>query len=174
MSERAAQIKQTVQPYRERQYQLFKEGKYREAEELCYDVFKQYVYYVHDNKAIWDMELIAGDCALKIGEYESAVFWYKKIKKLEIEGIDSRLSQVFDAVMEEARSAFRYNNYNNLWIYVSIAQDTGWESGECYYYTGVCYEKQYDFKNAKKMYKLAKRKNYTPAISALDGLKKRK
>lgn len=174
MSQRAAEIKQTVQPYRERQYQYFKEGKYREAEELCYDVFKQYVYYVHDNKAIWDMELLAGDCALKIGEYESAIFWYKKVQKAEVDGMESRLSQVFDAVMSEARNAYNFSNYNNLWIYVSIAQETGMESGECYYYSGVCYENKYDYKNAKKMYKLAKRKHYTPAILALQELKKRK
>ena len=80
MNQRAIQISQTVQPYRERQRQYYREGKYREAVELCYDVRQQYVYYVHDNKAISDMEIVAGDCALMIGAYESAIDWFQTAK----------------------------------------------------------------------------------------------
>lgn len=180
MSQRAARIRETVQPYRERQYQYYKEGKYREAVEICYDVHRQYVYYVYDNRAISDMEILAGDCALKIGAYESAIDWYQTAQRAEVSGMDYRLSQVFNTVMEDARYSFRKGDYSNLWSYTTIALKTGWESGECYYYQGICYEcagnisDDEKYKLAKKMYKLAKKKKYTPAISALKNLKKKK
>ena len=174
MNQRAIQISQTVQPYREQQRQYYREGKYREAVELCYDVRQRYVYYVHDNKAISDMEIVAGDCALRIGAYESAVDWYQTAKGAGESGMDSRLSQVFDAAMQKARDAYRNSSYSELWNDVTIALKTGWESGECYYYYGVCYERSHNLKDAKKMYKLAKKKNYSPAVVALQNLKKRK
>lgn len=174
MSQRAARIRETVQPYRERQYQCYREGKYREAVEICYDVHRQYVYYVYDNRAISDMEILAGDCARKIGAYESAIDWYQTVQRAEVGGMDSRLSEVFDVVMDDARNAYRVNDYNTLWNKVTIALKTGRESGECFYYYGVCYERNNDFINAKKMYKLSKKKKYTLAITALKQLKKRK
>lgn len=174
MSQRAAQIRQTVQPYRERQYQYFREGKYREAVEICNSVYQKYVYYVYDNRAISDMEMLAGDCALKIGAYESSIAWYQTAQRAEVGGIDSKLSQVFNAVLEDARQSYRNRNYNNLWNDVTIALKTGWESGECYYYYGVCYENSSNLREAKKMYKLAKKKKYAPATIALQELKKRK
>lgn len=174
MSMRAAYIRESVQPYRERQYQYYREGKYKEAVELCYDVHRQYVYYVHDNKAIYDMEILAGDCALRIGAYESAIDWYQTAKRAEVDGMDSKLSQVFNTVMEDARNAYRNNMYNTLWNDVTIALKTGWESGECYYYYGVCYEKANNLKEAKNMYKKAKKKKYAPAATALQELKKKK
>ena len=174
MNQRAIQISQTVQPYRERQRQYYREGKYREAVELCYDVRQQYVYYVHDNKAISDMEIVAGDCALRIGAYESAIDWFQTAKGAGESGMDSRLSQVFNAVMQKARDAYRSNNYSELWNDVTIALKTGWESGECYYYYGMCYERNYNLRDAKKMYKLAKKKNYAPAVADLQNLKKRR
>ena len=174
MSQRAAQISLTVQPYREQQYQYYREGKYREAIEVCHNVYQQYVYYAYDNRAISDMEVLAGDCAQKIGAYEVAIIWYQIAQKAEVSGMDSRLSQVFNAVMGDAREAYRNNNYNNLWNDVTIALKTGWESGECYFYHGVCYERNNNLREAKKMYKLAKKKKYTPAITALQNLKKKK
>lgn len=172
MNQRAIQISQTVQPYREQQRQYYREGKYREAVELCYDVRQQYVYYVHDNKAISDMEIVAGDCALRIGAYESAIDWFQTAKGAGESGMDSRLSQVFNAVMQKARDAYKSNNYSDLWNDVTIALKTGWESGECYYYYGVCYERSYNLRDAKN--KLAKKKNYALAVVALKNLKKRR
>lgn len=174
MAMRISQIRQTVQPYREQQLRYYQEGKYHDAIELCNRVYKQYVYYVKDNRAIYDMEVLAGDCALEIGEYESAIGWYRIVQNAEVEGIGSRLSQVFDAVMDEARDAYRNRYYSSLWNYLTIAQKTGWESGELYFYYGVCYENSNDFVSAKKMYKLAKKKNYLPAITALQELKNRR
>lgn len=174
MSQRAAQIRQTVQPYREQLYQYYREGKYREAIEVCYNVYQQYVYYVYDNRAISDMEVVAGDCAQKIGAYELAIYWYQAAQSAEVSGMDSRLSQVFNAVMEDAREAYRSNDYNSLWNDITIALKTGWESGECYFYYGVCYERNNNLKEAKKMYKLAKKKKYMRAITALQNLKKKK
>lgn len=174
MSQRAAQIRQTVQPYREQLYQYYREGKYREAIEVCHNVYQQYVYYVYDNRAISDMEVVAGDCAQKIGAYELAIYWYQAAQSAEVSGMDSRLSQVFNAVMEDAREAYRSNDYNSLWNDITIALKTGWESGECYFYYGVCYERNNNLKEAKKMYKLAKKKKYMRAITALQNLKKKK
>lgn len=174
MNQRVVQIMKKVKPDRELQYKYYREGKYREAVELCYDVYRQYVYYVYDNRAISDMEVLAGDCALKIGAYESAIDWYLTAQRAEVNGMDSRLGQVFYAVMADAKSAYESNDYNTLWKHITIASKTGWESGEIYYYYGACYEKFNDLRNAKKMYKLAKKKNYIPAITALQKLKKRK
>ena len=173
MAVRVAQIKQSVQPYRERQYQYYSLGYYREAIELCSNVYRQYVCYANDNKAISDMEILAGDCAMKIGAYEIAIDWYQTAKKVNVSGIDSRLSQVFESVMVEARNAYVDCNYDDLWNDVTIALKTGWESGECYFYYGVCYEENCDYANAKKMYKLAKNKKYAPASIALQELKRK-
>lgn len=90
MSQRVAQIRQTVLPYMEQQYQYYREGKYREAIDVCYNVYRQYVYYVYDNRAISDMEVLAGDCAHKIGAYESAIAWYQTAQKAEVGGMDTR------------------------------------------------------------------------------------
>lgn len=173
MSMRAARIRECVQPYREKQYQYYREGKYKEAVQLCHDVYRQYVYYAYDNRAISDMEILAGDCALRIGAYDSAIDWYQTVQRAEVGGMDAKLSHVFNAVMEVARNAYRSNNYNSLWNFVTIALKTGWESGECYYYYGVCYEKANNLKEAKKMYKKAKKKKYGPAATALQELKKK-
>lgn len=174
MSERAAQIRATVQPYRERMYQFYREGKYREALEVCYEVRRNYVYYVHDNKAISDMEIIAGDCATRMRAYEAATDWYQTAKQAGETGMDSRLSNVFELAIGDAREAYRNRNYSSLWDNVSLALKTGWESGECYYYYGVCYEQSNNLREAKKMYKLAKKKKYAPAIIALQELKKKR
>lgn len=173
MSNRAAQIREAVQPYREKQRQCYREGKYHEAVKLCNDVYHQFVYYAYDNRAISDMEILAGDCALRIGAYESAIDWYRAAQRAEVSGMESKLSQVFKAVMEEARNAYRDSNYNTLWNDVTLALKTGWESGECYYFYGVCYEKSNKLREAKKMYKRAKKKHYAPATAALQELKRK-
>lgn len=174
MAQRAIQISHTVQPLREQQYQYYREGKYREAVELCYDVHRQYIYYVFDNKAISDMEIIAGDCAMKLGAYESAIDWFKKAKEAGENGMDTRLNQVFNAIMIKAREDCSNGNNTALWNDVTVALKSGWESGECYYYYGICYEKSNNISEAKKMYRKAKKMNYSPAIIALKALKKRK
>ena len=63
---------------------------------------------------------------------------------------------------------------SKLYEDVTIALKTGWESGECYYYYGVCYENGNNLKDAKRMYKLAKKKKYNPAVDALKSMKKKK
>ena len=174
MSERVIQIMHTVQPYRELQYKYYKEGKYREAIELCFEVNNQYIHYVFENKAISDMEVLAGDCAVKIGAYETAINLYQVAQKSGENGISSKLSQIFNLKMDDARTSYRNGNYSVLWNDVTIALKTGWENGECYFYYGVCYEKSNNLADAKKMYKLAKKKKYFPAITALQELKKKK
>lgn len=180
MNQRAIQIRYMVQPYREQQYQCYRDGKYREAIEICNKVYQQFVFYVHDNKGIYDMEIIAGDCAQKLEFYDYAISWYQTVKRAGIDGMDPKLSQVFNEVMEKAREAYRNNDFKALWSNVTIALETGWESGECYFYKGVCYENAGNINEkdkityAKKMYKLAKKKKYTPAITALQNLKKKK
>lgn len=174
MVERVIQISHTVQPYREQQYKYYREGKYREAIKLCLEVYDQYVHYEFDNKAISDMEALAGDCAVKIGVYEAAIDLYQKAQKAGENGMSSKLSHIFDLKMNDARASYRNSNYSALWNDVTIALKTGWENGECYFYYGVCYEKSNKLADAKKMYKLAKKKNYSSAIVALQELKKKK
>ena len=172
--ERIMRIMDEVEPYREAFYQKYREGKYKEAINICLDVRKAYVKYVIDNQAIRDMESVAGDCAVKIRDYELAIFLYKKAKEAKEEGIDSKLNNLFYIILEEARNSYKSGNYSSLWDNVSIALQTGWENGECYYYYGKCYEQSYDIRNAKKMYKLAKKKDYPPAAEALNNLKNQK
>lgn len=174
MSLRAAQIRQIVQPYRELQYQYYRDGQYEEAIKVCCEVIDKYIYYKFDNKAISDMESIAGDCAVRIGLYDSAISFYKMAKEADYQGANSKLSQVFNLKMADARASYRDRKYSDLWNDVTTALKTGWESGECYYYYGVCYERNNMLKDAKKMYKLAQKKKYSLATTALRELKKRK
>jgi hypothetical protein len=55
MSQRTAIISQTVQPYRERLYQYNQEGKYRDAVEICFNVYKNMytMYMIIEKFAIW-------------------------------------------------------------------------------------------------------------------------
>lgn len=174
MSERINNISYSVQPQRELQYQKYREGKYADAITICIEVINRYVYYVVDHQAISDMEQLAGDCAIKLEEYELAISFYQSLKNAKIDGMDYKLSNIFNIKINDARNSFRSRNYNALWNDVTIALKTGWESGECYYYYGACYENYSNIKEAKKMYKLAKKKNYTPATTALKSLKNRK
>ena len=174
MYERVSQIMHAVQPYRKQQYEYYRDGKYREAIELCLEVYKQYVHYAFDNKAISDMEVLAGDCAVKLCLYEAAIDLYQIAQKAGEDGVPSKLSQIFNLKMNDARTSYRNSNYSALWNDVSIALKTGWENGECYFYYGVCYEKSNKLADAKKMYKLARKKNYSPAVIALQKLKKKK
>ena len=96
------------------------------------------------------------------------------MKNAKIDGMDSKLSNIFNIKMNDARNSFRNRNYSSLWNDVAIALKTGWESGECYYYFGACYENSNNISEAKKMYRLAKKKKYTPATTALKLLKNRK
>ena len=173
MHERVIQIMHIVQPYREQQYKYYREGKYREAIELCIEVYNQYVHYAFDNKAISDMEILAGDCAVKLGVYEAAIDLYQIAQKAGEDRAASKLSQIFNLKMNDARLSYKNSNYSVLWNDVTIALKTGWESGECYFYYGVCYEKNNKLTDAKKMYKLARKKNYSPAVIALRELKKK-
>ncbi len=174
MTQRAIQISHTVQPYRQLQYEKYLEGKYEEAIDICLDVRKRYTYYAFDDRAIRDMLSLAGDCAMKISAHETAIDFYLLAKQAEEKGMDSKLQSVFNSKMNDARDSFRNDNYSKLWDDVSIALKTGWESGECYYYFGFCYERNGNYKDAKKMYKLAKKKNYPIAEIALKNLKKMK
>lgn len=171
--QRRNQISEAVQPFRERQIQYYREGRYRAAVDLCNNVYRQYVYFVYENKAISDMEILAGDCALKIRSYEEAIEWYRRAYGEDEKGMNYKLSNVFNVVIDDARNAYKSSNFPRLWDIVSIAQKTGKKSGECYYYYGVCYEKSNNYRDAKKMYKRAKNLKYAPAISALEELKKK-
>jgi tetratricopeptide (TPR) repeat protein len=171
MTQRAIQIMRAVQPLREAMYQQYSEGNYKDALEICQEAFNQYVYYVFDNKGIRDMETLAGDCAVKIGLPELAIFWYNLAKGAGDETANSKLLTVFNNKLEDARYSYRKNDISSLWEDVTIALKTGWENGECYYYYGVCYENGNNYKDAKSMYKLAKKKKYSPAETALKSLK---
>ncbi len=174
MSQRVIQIKQAVQPFREQQYQYYKAGKYKEAIDVCNKVVNQFIYYANDHKAIKDMETLAGDCSLQLRDFESAIDWYQKARNAGDEYTSSKLLQVFNLKMNDARESNKKGNYYALWKDVTVAMSTGWENGECYYYYGACAEKSGDLKEAKKMYKIAKKKSYSPAIMALRELKKKK
>lgn len=174
MAERVRNISYTIQPQRELQYQKYREGKYADAIKICIEVLNRYVYYVVDHQATSDMEQLAADCAIKIKEYELAISFYQSLKDAKIDGMDSKLSNIFNIKMNDARNSFRNRNYSSLWNDVAIALKTGWESGECYYYYGACYENSNNISEAKKMYRLAKKKKYTPAATALKSLKNRK
>ena len=174
MTQRAIQIMHAVQPYREQMYQKSRNGEYKEAIQLLDNVQRQYVYYVFDNRGIRDMLSLGGDCAVKLGAYELAIIYYNQAKTAEETGMDSKLLNVFNMNMDNARISYRNGDFPSLWNDVSIALKTGWENGECYYYYGACFENRNNLKEAKKMYKLAKKKKYTPAIDALKELKKKK
>lgn len=173
MTQRAVQIMHAVQPYREAMYQKAKNGEFENAIRILIEAEEKYIYYVFDNRAIRDMLSLGGDCACNIGNYELAIHLYQKAKTAEENGMDSKLSQVFNAIMGDARNAYKADDFNSLWNDVTTALKTGWESGECYFYYGVCYERSNNLREAKKMYKLAKKKKYTPAITALQNLKTR-
>ena len=174
MTQRAIQIMQAVQPYREAMYQKARNGEYEDAIRILDEVDKKYIYYVFDNRGIRDMLSLGGDCACNLGAYELAILLYQKAKEAEENGMDSKLYHVFDVVMNNARQSYRANDYSTLWNNVTTALKTGWENGECYYYYGVCYERGNNLRDAKKMYKIAKKKKYEPAVEALKNLKKKK
>ena len=180
MSQRITNIMHAVQPLREQQYQYYHEGKYLEAVNICVDAISRYVYYIADNSALCDMEILAGDCAFKIGAYEMAIVLYNKAKSVNVSGMDNKLSSIYYIKMNDARNSYRKGDYKSLWNDVDIALKTGWESGECYYYKGVCFENAGNYSNrdriryAKNMYKLAKKKKYAPASAALKALKNKK
>lgn len=174
MTQRAIQIMHAVQPYREAMYQKYKEGAYRDALEICYKTYSQYVYYKFDNRGMSDMELLAGDCAAILKNYELAILWYNNAKEAEEGNANSRLLELFNIKVSDARNSFKKNDMSKLYEDVTIALKTGWESGECYYYYGVCYENGNNLKDAKRMYKLAKKKKYNPAVDALKSMKKKK
>ena len=174
MTQRAIQISHAVQPYRELQYQKYQQGCYAEAIQICLDVRKKYTYYAFDDRAIRDMLSLAGDCAVNIGAYETAIEFYNLAKSAEESGIDAKLYSVFTKKMRDARESLRTHNYESLWNDVVLAFSTGWESGECYYYCGLCYENKGNYKDAKKMYKVAKKKKYYLAETALKELRKKK
>ena len=180
MYERIRNIMYSVQPQRQLQIVKYKNGKYDDAINICIDVYNQYVRYELDNKAICDMEALAGDCAVKLKKYELAIALYEKARNAGIDNINSKLASIFYTKMDDARKSYNNSDYRSLWNDVSIALKTGWESGECFFYQGVCYENagnmsdrdKYD--QAKKMYKQAKKKGYTPAAQALQSLKNKK
>ncbi len=172
MTQRAIQIRHAVQPYREMMIQKYRKGCYKEALDICYNANKQFVYYVFDNKGMSDMELLAGECAVKMQNYELAITWYNMAKEAGESNANSKLLDVFNVKLSDARSSFYRNDFSAIWNDVTLALKTGWESGECYYFYGKCYENWNNFKDAKKMYKLAKKKKYSPAKDALKELKK--
>ena len=173
MTQRAIQISHKVQPYREEMYRLFQKGDFKEAIQLCNNVQSKYVYYVFDNKAIRDMEILAGDCAVKIHAYELAVSYYNTAKQAGEECAEQKLFQVFDIKVRDAREHFKSLNYTEMHNDIMIALSTKWENGESYYYSGVYYEYCGMFGDAKKMFKLAKKKKYMPASDALFALKRK-
>ena len=179
MSNRIRNIMYEVQPLRTLQYQKYREGKYSDAINICIEARNKYVYYVVDNRAISDMEVLAADCACKIKNYELAIAFYNIAKEAGEQGVDNKLYSVFNTKLQDARYSYKNSDYRSLWDDVKIALKTGWENGECYFYQGVCYEKAANnsdgdkYKLAKKMYKLAKKKKYSPAITALKELKKK-
>jgi tetratricopeptide (TPR) repeat protein len=173
MTQRAIQISHTVQPYREEMYRLFQKGEFKEAIQLCNNVQSKYVYYVFDNKAIRDMEVLAGDCAVKIHAYELAVSYYNTAKQAGVECAEQKLFQIFDIKVRDAREHFKSLNYIEMYNDIKVALSTRWENGECYYYSGAYYEYCGMFEEAKKMFKLAKKKKYKPASDALLALKRK-
>lgn len=174
MAQRARQIMYSVQPLRQSMYEKYQDKQYREAINICYNTYKQYVYYKFDNKAISDMELLAGNCAVELQDYETAIQWYSIAQEAGEREASSKLSGIFYKKMRDARRSYDDSNYYQLSKDVSLALKTGWESGECYFYKGKCFEVVGNFKEAKKMYKLAKKKGYSYATTALKELKKKK
>lgn len=171
MSMRAAEIRSMVQPYREQQRKLYENGSYEEAIDICLEVFDKYIYYRFDNNAIWDMEIMAGDAAIKIQNYEQAVELYQLASVAKSADVPSKMLSLFYILVGKAREYCQQGDIPQIETVLTVATKTGYVSGEYYYYWGRYYEYYNDFKNAKKMYKLARRKKYVPAKSALAALK---
>lgn len=180
MTQRAIQISRMVQPQREQMYQKAIEGNYYDAIRILNDVDNKYIYYVFDNRGIRDMLSLGGDCAVNLEAYDLAIILFNRAKEAEEPGMENKLYNVFSKTMINARNSYRKGDYIALWKAVDLALKTGWENGECYYYKGICFENASNlnegekYKLARKMYKLAKKKKYSPAITALKELKKKK
>lgn len=175
MTQRAIEIMHAVQPYRERQYELYKKGYYDESIKVCVEVINKYVKYVFENKGISDMECLAGDAAVKIKEYEVALTFYQMALSSEDRQADYKLSTLFSTLMMEAHNNLNSGYFNLMQNNLSIASKTGYESGEYYYYWGKYYEHFSNYKVAQNYYRKAKRKGYASyAEAALKQLKDKK
>ena len=118
MTQRAIQIRHAVQPYREMMIQTYRKGCYKEALDICYNANKQYVYYVFDNKGMSDMELLAGECAVKMQNYELAITWYNMAKAYLYQSWHS-YSHSFAAVLEPIATE-RCQKVKNVYLFQNL------------------------------------------------------
>lgn len=174
MTQRAIEIRHAVQPYREKQYELYRAGRYQDVIDICLDVRKNYTYYAFDDKAISDMECLAGDAAVELRKYELALSLYQIAVSAEDSNASGKMVRLFYTLVDEAEKYARANSFYNMGQVLSIASRTGYENGEYFYCWGEYYEHSSDLSSAKKYYKKAKRKGYSLADTALRRLKSKK
>lgn len=174
MTQRAIEIMHAVQPYREKQYELYRNGRYQDVIDICLDVRKNYTYYAFDDKAISDMECLAGDAAIKLRQYEMALSLYQIAVSAEDSNANRKMFGLFNTLVNEAAENAKANNYYNMWQVLALASRTGYENGKYFYYLGEYYEHTSDISSAKKYYKKAKKKDFPLADSALRRLKSKK
>lgn len=174
MTRRAIEIRHAVQPYREKQYELFSDGKYQEVIDICLDVRENYTYYAFDDKAISDMECLAGDAAVELRKYELALSLYQIAVKAEDSYANGKMVKLFYTLVKEASESAKNGSYYNMGQFLSLASRTGYESGEYFYYWGEYYENTSNLLLAKKFYKKAKRKGYSLADASLRRIKSKK
>lgn len=87
---------------------------------------------------------------------------------------DHRRKSHFEDYESEAYDYFNRGDYYNCLYSSSLALETGFYTPRLFYIRGIAFERIGNYKEAKKMYRKAKRKGFTPARTALEALKQSK
>lgn len=171
MTQRAIQIMHQVQPYREKQYQLYQNGQYEESIRVCQEAIRQYVYYVFDNKGVRDMELLAGDAAKLLNNYSLAISFYTTAYNAGESQAGGHLYSLCVELINISEMSLYNNDLSSANQMLNLVSSTGFTSGKFFYCWGEYFEKQGNYKVAKDYYKKAKKNDYALAGQALDNIK---
>ena len=81
------------------------------------------------------------------------------------------MKQRFEEYQDKAYKCYNKGDFNGFIYYSDYALKTGWFNSKLYFDRGAAYERLHNYRKAKKEYKLALKKGYYPAQSALEQCK---
>lgn len=87
---------------------------------------------------------------------------------------DHRRKSYFEDYVSDAYDFFNQGDYYNCLHSSSLALETGYYTPHLFYIRGLAFERIGNYREAKKMYRKAKRKGFAPAKTALEALKQSK
>lgn len=174
ISERRTVLRPIIAEHENAGYKYIREANYSAAISVVNDFFNKYDLYSSELPLVANLFYIKGYSWMKLGSKDQGLSLLRKAHENGNSTATDLLNAYYKQELYAAKDDCYNQNYYSAKSHLNNAYGSGFISAEWYYVYGIIYEDTFDFVNAEKYFKIAKKDGYFDAIQAIKRLKEKK